>query len=102
MKGFMIVYAEMNPLIFYIPPEFEAPVRVYKSVAEAKAALESMRAKFDSVALIQYGEAFPYENTSFDQTLAQKGYALWGFGSKKDEEDEPFRVAIALREVDLA
>lgn len=98
----MIVYAEMNPMIFFIPPEFETPVRVYASLEAAKAALEVMRSKFDSVTLIQYGQAFPYENTTFEQTLAQKGYALWGFGSKMDEEDEPFRVAIAVREVDLA
>lgn len=100
-KGYVIMFTETlsAPYVFYMP-SLPVPFKAYESLAEGKAALVKAMATFDRSTLIQYGEAFPYDNTTFDQHLTEKGFAIHGLGEKVID-DEVFSVGVALVVIEL-
>ena len=102
-KGYLIMYTESlsPPVVFYVPPVEELAFKVYGSLTEAKEVLKKMLNRFDKVIAIQYGESFPYDKITFDQHLTQKGYSIYGMVEKMyEDDDEPFRVGVAIVSVD--
>jgi hypothetical protein len=71
---------------------------VYLSLEAAKDALKAAAARFPSFQQVLYGEAYPFENTTFDQVLATRQQAIYGWGIilPEDEDDLPEKVAVVL------
>jgi len=103
--GYMIVINDMSTdaYIYGIPNFEEVPRAVYTSYLEAKKAIMEAVAKFGEFTPVAYGDAYPYENTTFEKEISQKEYALIGWVTVDDDEDDedsvPVRVPIGLLKV---
>ena len=86
--GYMVVIQdnESDAYLYGIPEEQDSPRVVYLSYKMAEAALKNMAEAFEECHLAAYGKAYPYENTTFEDTLAENGYATYGWGVVSSEE----------------
>jgi hypothetical protein len=72
---------------------------VYRSLAEAKRALQTLVKKFDRFVPVAYGQAYPYEHVTFDHELAKSGFAVYGWATIHDESadsEDGERFAVGL------
>ncbi len=102
-KGFMLVYMDGGSDIYTygIPNKEDAPQAVYLNYAAAKQALETLANTYETFTPVLYGEAYPYESTTFEQLLSQKGSAIYGWVRIEDEDgEEAVRLGIGLLAVD--
>lgn len=90
-----------------IPKEGMQPRVLYTSVADAKRALHALAGKFSSFTPVAYGQAFPFEGITFEQTLLKDGFAAYGWATiaaddEDDEEDEAQRIALGILRLRVA
>ncbi len=71
---------------------------IYLSIEAAKAALKATADTFGGFQQVLYGEAYPFEHTTFDQVLATRQQAIYGWGivPPEDADDLPEKVAVVL------
>jgi hypothetical protein len=82
--------------VYGVPSLPEIPRTVYGSYTEAKKAIMEVVSSFKEFTPVAYGDAYPYENTTFDKEMSQKEYALIGWVSIADPEDEENSVRIPI------
>lgn len=82
--------------IYGVPTLPEIPRTVYGSYTDAKKAIMEVVSKFKEFTPVAYGDAYPYENTTFDKEMSQKEYALIGWVSMADPDDEESSVRIPI------
>ena len=66
----------------------DGATKAYRSLEDAKAGLSSIADSYEQFLFTAYGKAFPYDMTTFEEELEDKGFAPWGWGIVADEEDE--------------
>ena len=91
--------------IYGIPNFQEVPRTVYMSYLDAKKAIMEAVAKFGEFTPVAYGDAYPYENTTFEKEISQKEYALIGWVALADDDDDedtpPVRIPIGLLKLSI-
>jgi len=101
--GYMIVIKDpsTDAYSYGVPNVDDAPTALYLSLGDAKRALQATATRFDSFIPVAYGQAYPYEKTTFEQQLAANPFAMYGWGIIVDEEDtdEHVRVGFGLLKV---
>ena len=100
--GYMVVVQdnESDTYLYGIPEEQDSPRAIYLSYEKATAALKNMVEAFEECHLAAYGKAYPYEDTTFENTLEQNGYATYGWGVVSSEEGVT-RIHFGLLKVPL-
>jgi hypothetical protein len=100
---YQIVYGDNASELynFGVPDEGHDVVHahtVYASLADAKRAIQILVKKFDRFVPVAYGQAYPYENITFDGEIAKTGSAVYGWATVQTvpdaEEEERFAVGI--------
>jgi hypothetical protein len=82
---------------FGVPTASDTPHVIYRTLAQAQSALLEFVRKFEKFTPVAYGDAYPYENTSFEALLQEKGAAPYGWAYIQDEDDDrPSRVGIFI------
>lgn len=106
---YQIVYGDNASALytFGVPDEGHEAVHartVYLSLADAKRAIQVLVKKFDAFVPVAYGQAYPYENMTFDQEMTKVGYAIYGWATiqAESEEEEDERFAIGLMRLRVA
>ena len=80
-----------------IPTPTDLPQRVYTSIEVAKSVLLEFVKKFEKFIPVAYGDAYPYENTTFEEYLAKNGAAPYGWVYISQEgEEHPLRLGISI------
>jgi len=87
----IILSDSLSSNTFILPEE---PI-IYKDLGSALEAMMGLAATMNA-AKILYGEAFPYESTTFEQHLEEKGFAFYGQGLDGD-----YWVPIGLKRVTI-
>jgi hypothetical protein len=75
---------------------------VYTSYLDAKKGLMQVIEKFDNFIPVAYGDAYPYESTTFEREITEKDYARIGWVVVEGEDDEdstPVHIPIGLHKV---
>ena len=73
---------------------------IYKNYEQARQALNGFVVGLNLVPIL-YGETFPYDNTTFQETLDEKGFAVYGVCDYVID-GESCRVPIGLKRVSIA
>jgi hypothetical protein len=99
--GFMIVIKDpsTDAYSYGVPNVDQAPSSLYLSLGDAKRALQAMATRFDSFIPVAYGQAFPYEGTTFEQQLAANPFAMYGWGILENEDaddDEASNIRVGF------
>jgi hypothetical protein len=82
---------------FGVPNSSDTPQVVYRSLPAAQAAIQEFSRKFETFIPVAYGEAYPYEGTTFEEYLQKKGAAPYGWAVIPEEDEErPVRVGVFL------
>ena len=104
-SAFLVVVSDgaSNNYTHGLPNTQEVPSIVYLSYLDAKKGLMDIISKLNGFVPVAYGEAYPYDNTSFEKELSKDGYATIGWISLEDEDvdDSPDRMAIGLLKVPI-
>jgi hypothetical protein len=74
----------------------ESGRKVYRSIDSAKKGVQEAAASYPSFLPVAYGVAYPFEQTSFESELQQKGFAVFGWGVTADDEGDEVRTAISV------
>lgn len=74
----------------------ESGRKVYRSVEAAKKGVQEAAASYPSFLPVAYGVAYPFEHTSFEAELQQKGFAVFGWGITTDEDGDEVRTPISV------
>ncbi len=104
-SAFMIVISDgISDLYSYsIPERTDAPNKIFLTYGDARRALEKYAGTLEGFLPVAYGEAFPYENVSFEKLLVEKGYATYGWMLVADDETgETLRISIGLLRLGIA
>ncbi len=107
---YQIVYGDNASTLytFGVPDEGHDTVHartVYLSLADAKRALQVLSKKFEAFVPVAYGQAYPYENMTFDQEIAKTGFAVYGWATVQvdsEDDDTKEKFAIGLMRVRVA
>jgi len=73
---------------------------IYNDLQQALRALNRFVVSLNLVPIL-YGETFPYDTTSFEAELEQKGFAVYGVCDYVIDE-EACRIPIGLKRVSIA
>jgi hypothetical protein len=76
------------------------PYRIFRSLEDAKHAIREMGVKLLNFKPVLYGEAYPYENKTFEVALAEQHWALYGWGEMDDDDGE--KVGLYVIQVEIA
>ena len=100
IAGYVLVFSDEDYDAVF--PQDDPAVRrvLYPTVDAAVAAIKRWAEAFDLFRPVLYGQAFPYENTTFESELARTGRAMYGWAEMVDEDGEVTRYglcAVALR-----
>lgn len=98
MIGYTIAFSDTMASDMVFLPAF-TEVLVYSDLASAMLALKGFIVNMNLTPIL-YGETFPYDNTTFEATLNQKGFAIYGVCDYVIEE-EACRVPIGLKRVSV-
>jgi hypothetical protein len=71
---------------------------VYTSYTDAKNALMETIGKFESFIPVAYGDAYPYEHTTFEKEINEKDYAPAGWAVVEEDEGQ-VRIPIGLHKL---
>ena len=71
---------------------------VYTSYLDAKKGLMETIGKFERFIPVAYGEAYPYEHTTFEREITEKDYARAGWAVVEEDESQ-VRIPIGLHKV---
>ena len=99
MIGYTIAFSDTMTSDMVFLPAFTESL-VYSNLGSAMLALKGFTVNMNLVPIL-YGETFPYDNTTFQETLDEKGFAVYGVCDYVIEE-EPCRVPIGLKRVSIA
>jgi hypothetical protein len=89
--------------MYGIPTPTDTPQVLYRSIKQAMSALLEFSNKFEKFIPVAYGEAYPYEDTTFEVYLHEKGAAPYGWVIMEMEPNEPpLRVGIFLIKLQVA
>jgi len=88
----------MSSDMVFLPAHLET--LVYSNLSSAMMALKSFTVNMNLIPIL-YGESFPYENTTFENLLDEKGFAVYGVCDYAIEE-EGCRVPIGLKRVTVS
>lgn len=95
MIGYTLILSDtVSSNMAFLP---DADTLVYTKLEAAIMALKGFAATLNTTPIL-YGETFPYEDTSFEAELEQKGFAIYGIGDYVIG-DEMCRVPIGLKRV---
>lgn len=103
-SAFLIVLSDgISDLYSYsIPDRQDALNRVYLTYGDARRGLEIYTKTLEGFLPVAYGEAFPYENVSFEKLLIEKGYATYGWRLVLDDETgETLRLSVGLLKIPI-
>ena len=93
----IVIHDSSSEFITYgIPNTPEIPKHVYTSYTDAKRALMELIATFDEFTPVAYGDAYPYEGTTFEKEIRENNYGLIGWISIKDDDGDVSRVPLGL------
>ncbi len=99
-EAWQIVFTDgSNSLYTYSLPNTGPNVepKVYATFEDAMIQLIALTQTLAGFTKVAYGEAFPYEHTSFDQELDKKGFAALGWFRYTDEDSgESVKIQIGL------
>jgi len=96
----IVIQAPSDTISYGIPSLSEISTVAFTSYTDAKTALMDMAEKFEDFRFVAYGEAYPYENTTFEKDLSTKNYALIGWIPM--EEDETItRLPVGLLKIPI-
>jgi hypothetical protein len=98
MVGYTIALSDSigSSMVFF--PTGEAII--YNDLQQALRALNRFVVSLNLVPIL-YGETFPYDTTSFEAELEQKGFAVYGVCDYVIDE-EACRIPIGLKRVSIA
>ncbi len=82
---------------YSLPNTRALPYRVYATLSAAETALQAYTRTLEGYQAVAYGQAFPYEHTSFAQELAQKKFAAVGWFRYQDiHTGESIKIKIGI------
>lgn len=88
--------------MYGIPSPTDIPRVLYRSLQEVMPALRDLVSKFDKFIPVAYGEAYPYEGTTFEDYLNEKEVAPYGWVVlQSDNEEPPVRIGIYLLKLEV-
>ena len=98
MVGYTIALSDSigSSMVFF--PMGEA--LIYKDLPQARSALNRFVVGFNLVPIL-YGETFPYDTTTFESELEQKGFAVYGIIDYVID-GEACRIPIGLKVVSIS
>ena len=100
---YQIVYADQASDLygFGVATEGGKSLPLFRSVTDAKRGIEGHVRSFASFTAVAYGQAYPYEATTFEKELTQKGHAVYGWATLSEEEGgERFAVTLLKLRLD--
>jgi len=91
-----------DEFVYAIPEIPNVTKKVYISYQEAKKSIMDFIKDLDDFIPVAYGEAYPYENTTFEQEISEKGFALVGWVPVvHDENEQAIHIPIGLLKMEL-
>ena len=75
------------------------PYQIFRSLEGAKDAIAEIAGKLVNFKPVLYGQAYPYENKTFDTALAEQHWALYGWGETAEEDGE--KIGLYLVQVSI-
>ncbi len=93
--GYVLVFSDEDYDAVFPTPD-AVPRILYGNAETAAAAVANWSKTFDRFRPVLYGQAYPYEGTSFAAELAQKGKALYGWAELEDEDGEVTRYGLCV------
>lgn len=93
--GYVLVFSDEDYDAVFPTPD-AVPRVLYTTADAAAAAVAAWSKTFDRFRPVLYGQAYPYEGTSFLAELAQKGRALYGWAELEDEDGEVSRYGLCV------
>ncbi len=93
--GYVLVFSDEDYDAVF-PAADAVPRLLYPTAAAASAAVQKWAKTFDSFRPVLYGQAYPYDATSFGKELAEKGRALYGWAEVADEDEEITRYGLCV------
>ena len=101
--AYMIVMQDPSSEVttYGIPNTPEIPTKIYISYADAKNALMEIIETFDEFTPVAYGDAYPYERTTFEKEVRENNYGLIGWISMKDDDGDVTRVPLGLLKIPI-
>jgi hypothetical protein len=95
IAGYVLVFSDEDYDAVF--PAVDAVPRVlYGSPEAAVAAVQKWAKTFDRFRPVLYGQAYPYEGTTFLGELAKTGRALYGWAELEDEDGEVTRYGLCV------
>ena len=94
--GYILAYSDEyyeGPAI--VPSPAVMPRKLYRTIDEAEAALETWKKTLPTFQAIMYGEVYPYDKTTAREQIQKKGYALYGW-TIDEVDDEPVRYGLYI------
>ena len=94
--GYILAYSDEyyeGPSI--LPSAAVMPRKLYRTIDEAEAALETWKKGLPTFQAIMYGEVYPYDTTTAREQIQKKGYALYGW-TIDEVDDEPVRYGLFI------
>ena len=90
---YQIVYSDQaSDLYSFGVPNGDNPL--FKSVSDAKRGLEAYVHTFTTFRAVAYGQAYPYDTTSFEKELQTKGHAMYGWVTNDEGAGESFSIIL--------
>jgi hypothetical protein len=93
IAGYVLVFSD-DAYEAIFPTADTIPRRLYESQEAVKAALDAWANTFETFRPVLYGQAYPYENTTFEGELSRKGRALYGWAELRDEDGDLIRYGL--------
>ena len=97
---YMIVLQDSSTDVYTygIPNIPEIPVQAFVSYTDAKKFLMEIIESFPAFTPVAYGEAYPYEKTTFDNEMTTNDFALAGWITAQEDE-ETDRIPIGMLKI---
>jgi hypothetical protein len=95
VAGYVLVFSDEDYDAVF-PTTDAVPRVLYPSAEAAVNAVQTWAKTFDRFRPVLYGQAYPYENTSFVGELAKTGRALYGWAEMEDEDGETTRFGLCV------
>jgi len=99
---YMIVIQDSSTDVYTygIPNIPDIPVQAFVSYTDAKKFLMEIIESFPAFTPVAYGEAYPYEKTTFDNEIDTNDFALAGWITAEDDE-ETDRIPIGMLKIPI-
>lgn len=100
--GYLIVVHDnaSNNYSYGVPEDVDASQVIFTSYESAKIAIKEASKKFAHFIPVAYGNAYPYDSTTFDNEINTKSFAPYGWGVISSEEESAY-ICIGLLRMTL-